>query len=277
MLHLGCSYLLRLTLVIGLTSAWSLSPITSRNNPASERSNVITLRSSPVETLDGTLGLPTTIINEAADFMVKEFWSVDTSNGGLLEEVRHDLDSRFGEILGKRKLFSSLILFRSEDSNDIIGLIGVEVGLLDLTDKSIINFKESEKIITNAVASLGPKQRRQFKDATIEDLVTELPELNGRFEAVAVLANLCVSKDARGMGIGKVLCNEVEVVSGKWNLQNVLLKVEEGNKAARKLYEKLGFTETSKDEDATTLRPNLEKGCFDEVECTILTLSKSLQ
>mmetsp|Transcript_19279 Transcript_19279/g.29209 ORF Transcript_19279/g.29209 Transcript_19279/m.29209 type:complete len:275 (-) Transcript_19279:220-1044(-) len=267
-------YFLRLTLVIGLTTAWSPSPIT--NKKYLTRSNIITLRAASVETLDGTLGLPTTIINEAADFMVKEFWGVDTSNSGLLAEIQHDLDSRFGEILGKRKLFSSLILSRSEDSNVIIGLIGVEVGLLDLTNNSIINFKESDKIITNAVASLGPKQRRQFKDASIEELLTELPDLNGRFEAVAVLANLCVSKDARGMGIGKTLCDEVEVVSGKWNLQNVLLKVEEGNKAARKLYEKLGFAEKSKDEEATTLRPNFEKGCFDEVGCTILTLYKSL-
>jgi len=190
-------YLLYLTLVIALTTAWSPTPIANRNYLA--RSNVINLRAASVETLDGTLGLPTTTINEAADFMVKEFWGVDSSNGGLLAEIQHDLDSRFGEILGKRKLFSSLILSRSEDSNDIIGLIGVEVGLLDLTNNSIINFKDSEKIIMNAVASLGPKQRRQFKDASIEELVTELPDLNGRFEAVAVLANLCFSKDARGM------------------------------------------------------------------------------
>ena len=55
-----------------------------------------------------------------------------------------------------------------------------------------------------------------------------------------------------------------------------MLKVEEGNEPAKKLYEKIGYLEKCIVEDSTTLRPDLENNSFKEMPCTILTLSKGI-
>jgi ribosomal protein S18 acetylase RimI-like enzyme len=228
-----------------------------------------------IETFDGTKGIGSSIINEAAEFMMKSFWGVTDNNPDLLSEQVSDLENRHGEILGKRKLFSNLIMAKSE--NEIMGMVGVEVALLDLRNNNIMNYKQSGKTLTDAVASLGPKQRRQYKDATIEELVKDVPSLAGNFKAVAVLANLCVSPSSRGMGLGDKLCSVVEdVVSNDWGMGKLMLKVEGENVPAKKLYEKLGFVVECTDNDASAIRPNLENNSFHEVPCEMLTLSKSL-
>ncbi len=257
--------------------AWTSSPTTMAHIRTVNTPTTLHAVSN-IETLDGTTGIAPDIIHSSSAFMMDAFWGVTSGDAGLLAEQKSDLETRFGEILGKRKLFSSLILARSEDGagDDIEGLVGVEVGLLDLTSKDILSYKESEKVITNAVASLGPKQRRQFKDSSIEELVAELPDLNGNYEAVAVLANLCVSQSARGKGIGGNLCEGVEtVVRDQWSMHKIMLKVEADNTPARKLYGKLGFVEDWTNEGSTALRPT-EGGSFDEITCDIVLMSKTL-
>lgn len=229
-----------------------------------------------IENFDGTKGVDGTTINEAAKFMMGSFWGVQDSNPTLLSDQVSDLETRHGEILGKRKLFSNLAIAKGE-GNEIVGMVGVEVALFDLKTKNIINYKQSDKIVTDSVASLGPKQRRQYKDARIEELVAELPNLNGNFEAVAVLANLCVSPSARGMGLGDKLCSAVQdVVSNDWGMGKIMLKVESTNEPAKKLYEKMGFVEEHVEKDAVTIRPDLENNVFHEVSCEMLTMRKSL-
>lgn len=269
------------------TYGWSVAPSPALN----QRRSSIPARSGlafplhavtsdiSLKTFDGTKGIDESTIIKAAEFMIESFWGVSdtSSNPALLSEQVLDLDTRFGEILGKRKLFSNLIVAKAEE--EIVGMVGVEVALVGLEDVKILNYKQSEKTLTDAVASLGPKQRREFKDASIEELVSQLPSLQGNYEAVAVLANLCVSPSARGSGLGEKLCRAVEeIVTEEWGMEKgkMMLKVEGENVPAKKLYEKVGYKEELSEGDAVALRPDMDNGGFCEIPCEMLTLSKSL-
>lgn len=227
-----------------------------------------------LESYDGSRGVEESLIKQSANFMMESFWGVEGAGNELLSEQEADLGTRFGEIMGKRKLDSNLILGKMND--EIAGLVGVEVGLFDLKTNAILNYKTSDKMLTDAVASLGPKQRRQFKDSSIDELVRDLPNLQGSFEAVAVLANLCVSPKSRGKSLGKSLCSEVEVVVKNWGLTKIMLKVEDSNDSAKALYEKLGYRVIHTDTDSTTIRPDTDNGTFKEQECAMLTMCKSI-
>eukprot|EP00979_Chaetoceros_neogracilis_P003799 scaffold664_cov238-Chaetoceros_neogracile.AAC.4 len=263
-------------LLSAFTAAWSPAQVTSTfKRSFSSHSNCLYAVVAPeLESYDGTKGINESMINKAADFMMGSFWGVDGGNPSLQSEQAADLTTRFGEIMGKRKLFSNLIVGRVE--NEIAGIIGVEVALFDLKQMDIMNYKQSEKTLKDAIASLGPKERRQYKDASIEELIAELPSLTGKYEAVAVLANLCVSPAARGSGLGLQLCSQVEEIVKEWGVKEIMLKVEGDNEPAKRLYEKIGYVEKYVVEDSITLRPDLENSTFKEVACTMLTLSKAV-
>ena len=245
--------------------------------------------SENIEILDGTKGIADAVLTEASDFMLSSFWSSasintkdDSSSSPLQASLRElqklDFEVRFGEILGKRLLQTNLIISRSE-SLEINGMVGVEISLWNMNDKVLLTYDQSEKKLKEAVAALGPKQRRQFKDSALEELVSELPDLKGKYEAVAVLCNLAVSPSARGSGMGTKLCNEVEyIVKNIWEFQNpkVLLNVEGENTPAVSLYKKLGYVEEVSDQDRKALRADFANGFFVEVPCSMLTLSKKV-
>jgi ribosomal protein S18 acetylase RimI-like enzyme len=270
-MQLNTRIVLAAALLTALTSAWSSTPSTSFKKSSSDS---FCLFAATFESYDGTKGINESMINQAAGFMIESFWGVDGGNPSLLSEQAADLTSRFGEIMGKKKLFSKLIVGRVD--NQIAGIVGVEVALFDVKEENLLNYSQAEKILKDAISSLGPKERRQFKDTSIEELVLEVPSLVGNFEAVAVLANLCVSPSSRGTGLGLKLCTQVEEVVAEWGLKQIMLKVEEGNEPAKKLYEKIGYLEKCIVEDSTTLRPDLENNSFKEMPCTILTLSKGI-
>lgn len=252
--------------------AWAWSPVLHHKAPITFTLQAVSSDIS-IEVFDGTKGVASTVINEAAEFMMESFWGISGKNSDLLSEQVSDLEVRHGEILGKRKLFSNLITAKS--GKEIIGMVGVEVALIDLKTKDVLNYKQSEKTLTDAVASLGPKERRQYKDATIEELITQIPSLAGNFEAVAVLANLCVSPSSRGMGLGKNLCEAAEgVVSNKWEMGKLMLKVENENVSAKNLYEALGFVLDYTNKNAMAIRP--ENNSFCEIPCEVLTMRKML-
>mmetsp|Transcript_8798 Transcript_8798/g.16603 ORF Transcript_8798/g.16603 Transcript_8798/m.16603 type:complete len:179 (-) Transcript_8798:16-552(-) len=177
--------------------------------------------------------------------MMGSFWGVEQADtdkySGLLMEQMNDLNERFGEIMGKRRLQTQLILASKQNGQGSIeGSVGVEIALLDLKNFDVLSYSQSEKVLNGAVASLGPKERRLYKNYTIVDLVAGLPALGEQYEAVAVLANLCVSPASRGNGVGEKLCKEIETAVGKdWGIGKIALKVEAENVPARKLYAKL--------------------------------------
>jgi ribosomal protein S18 acetylase RimI-like enzyme len=229
----------------------------------------------------------------AGKFMVESFWleyplhifqptgdgQVTISDSAKIELIAaqaEDLSDKFGERIGKRLLNSCLITSIDEDTNDIMGVVCVEVRMLDTSAKEILTAQKSELNLKNALASLGPKQRRQYKDSTVSELTTELlpPEVS----CVCVLSNLSVSSKARGTGLGAELCGEVErIVKDVWGYDQLFLKVEAGNVAAKGLYEKLGFRTEFKIDDASALRLDTNTGSFVECTADTLVMSKNLK
>lgn len=239
-----------------------------------------------IETLDGTKGISDSILAEASNFMLSAFWNSnslnelnsndDSSKKKLLDLQKMDFDVRFGEILGKRQLQTGLIVSRDEFQN-INGIVGVEMSLWNKEEKILLSYDQSESKLKGAISDLGPKQRRQFKDASIVDLVSQLPSLGGKYEAVAVLCNLAVSPSSRGTGLGTSLCNSIEdIVRGSWGIidSKIVLNVEEQNKPAVNLYKKLGYKEETMKNDVLAIRADFVTGSFVEIPCNMLTLSK---
>jgi len=227
-----------------------------------------------------------TSIKQAANFMVESFWlqspqqltTNDTPiNDALKQSLTNlqfqDLSDKYGERMGKRVLESCLLT--AKDNGDIMGIIGLEVCLLNKETKKILSAEISENMLKQAVASLGPKQRRQYKNSPASELATELlpPEL----ELVCCLSNLSTSPNARRSGLGFKLCKEVEDVAQTFGFESLYLKVEKENVAARGLYEnKLGYIEKFSDGDALGLRVDVDSGTFVEVPAETLIMEKVL-
>lgn len=234
-------------------------------------------------------------IANAAKFMVDAFWLQspqqliqDASNesselsesakASLINTQADDLMGKYGERMGARKL-DALILAASEsgDANsNLQGMVTIEVRLLDKQD-DILSADASEFKLTQAVASLGPKQRREFKNASVIDIANQL--LPPDISAVAVLANLCVSPTARRKGIAAKLCNEAErLAKEELGFDDMFLRVEAENEAAKRLYEeKLGYECVLEAEGATALRVDGNAGTFVEVSSDIVVLKKKIK
>uniref|UniRef100_A0A7R9ZSG1 N-acetyltransferase domain-containing protein n=1 Tax=Craspedostauros australis TaxID=1486917 RepID=A0A7R9ZSG1_9STRA len=143
-------------------------------------------------------------------------------------------------------------------------------------DKDVVlDGERAEAVCKSTVASLGPKQRREYKNASVKTIATEL--LSPDTKAVCVLSNLAVSPNARRRGIANVLCDEAEALASDWGYSQMHLLVEEENTAARSLYEgKLGYQLDFRKEEDIGLRADLEEGVFQEVTVPTLVLSKNL-
>jgi len=221
-----------------------------------------------------------TDLPNAAKFMVDAFWLNSPQNlvlesgdsESLISEQADDLQDKYGERMGKRVLVSTLMQARSDD--ELVGLVGLEISLLDKDLGDTISSTKSEELLKQAVASLGPKQRRQYRDASVKDIATEL--LPPHLEPVAVLSNLVVSPKARRQGIAQQLCAEAErLVRSEWGYDELYLRVEAENEAARGLYEgKLGFTQRFSVPEAMGVR--VSGGSFSQVDIEILVLAKKL-
>ena len=187
--------------------------------------------------------------------------------------VQHDLESRYGELMGRRQL-SSCLLGAFEDS-ELVGMVGVDVTLVEEGQSILYTREVAETKLKNAIASLGPKQRREYKDASVMDIVQALLP---NCKAVVVLSNLAVGMNHRRKGVGKLLCQEVErLADQEWDMNELYLRVESQNDAARKLYESvLGYREAWTEAEAVALRGNWDTGNFEERNCETLSLVKSL-
>ena len=228
-------------------------------------------------------------IQMVSDLMVDAFWLnspqqriqggelVSADSRSKLVSVQHtDLMDKYGERLGKRVLSSSLILALDQDTKDILGAVCIDVCLLDKRSESIIPSDRSESILKNAVASLGPKQRRLYKDSSVEKIAADL--LPTDIQAVCCLSNLVVGPKARRKGVAKKLCDEAErVASSTWAYGELFLKVEAENTAARSLYErKMGYSLKYFNPSTLSLRVNAVSGSFVEVQSDTLILSKTI-
>lgn len=198
----------------------------------------------------------------------------DSTKASLLQEQVLDFEDKYGERLGQRTLNTALLQARNEDNGELAGLVAVEVTLLDKKIGDTISSSKSENLVKTTVASLGPKERRAYKNAPVEQVCEEL--MSPDLEAVAVLSNLVVSPSARRLGIAKQLCDAVESLAAKeWQYKTLWLRVESENQAARTLYEdKLGFSQQYALPDATGLR--IQDGSFASVSAETLVMSKTI-
>ena len=237
-----------------------------------------------VQPLDGSEAS----IANAATFMVDSFWlqspqqlvqgaSPDTisdaAKASLINIQADDLMDKYGERMTRRKL--DALILAATDGDEILGMVTIEVRLLDITD-DILSGDVSEFKVTQAVASLGPKQRREFKDASVLDIANQL--LPPGISAVCSLSNLCVSPAARRKGIAAKLCSEAErVAKEELGFEEMFLRVESKNAAAKTLYEKkLGYESVFDVFQATALRVGGDSGSFVEIESDIVVLMKKI-
>jgi ribosomal protein S18 acetylase RimI-like enzyme len=232
-------------------------------------------------------------INKAAAFMVEAFWlgtkrQMVESNGNadddeisndarsrLVKDQALDLNDKYGERMGNR-ILPSLLLQAVDDNGDTVGLVGLEVSLLDRSKPNILSPKVAEEMLKSAVASLGPKQRRQYKDSPASQLAQELLS---NVQAVCSLCNLAISPTARRRGIAMELCKFAETVVQEEldGYDSIFLNVESDNDAARRLYEeKLGYKHEYTIDSATALRADPKAGSFIETQKGALILSKVL-
>jgi len=230
-------------------------------------------------------------IVEAANFLVDSFWLgsprqwVDEAAGNaadvsdsvktsLVVEQAADLMLNYGERMGKQMLNSCLV-FASHDGGSLLGLAGMQVLLLDSNRGNILKAEQSEEVVKNAVASLGPKQRRLYKDATVQQIAEEL--LPPTQEAICFFCNLAVSPDARRQGIALQLCQELERIAKSWNFDNIYLKVENDNEAAMRLYkDKLGYECVLTVDGDPAVRLDTKAGEFIETPVKTMLLKKAL-
>jgi ribosomal protein S18 acetylase RimI-like enzyme len=226
-------------------------------------------------------------IRQAARFMVDAYWLASphqqpvvnasehltaSALSSIVKEQTLDFAKTYGERLGSRVLKTRLLAARETDSNNILGLVGMEISLLDRRRNDIVDAATAEAMIKSAVASISPKERRALKDRSVVELVGEL--LPPGVEAVCCLSNLAVSPRRRGSGIATSLCNKVEDVAKTWEFKRVHLRVESENAPARQLYEKkLGYV-LERTIDADAVRLDVEVGAFIRMNVKTLILVK---
>jgi ribosomal protein S18 acetylase RimI-like enzyme len=225
-------------------------------------------------------------LNAAGALLVDAFWlhsihhQIDTSKPisdeariGLIVEQSSDLQEKYGERMGTRLTRGAVIGALDPETKAFIGVVTLKETLMKIDN--ILEAEQAENIAKTAVASLGPKQRRLYKDAPVATIAEEL--LPADTKSVCVLSNLAVSPDARRRGVANALCSEVELLTSDWGYDELHLLVEEANAPGRKLYEeKLGYTTIAKKEDAVAVRADIELGEFQEVRADTLVMVKKV-
>jgi ribosomal protein S18 acetylase RimI-like enzyme len=92
-----------------------------------------------------------------------------------------------------------------------------------------------------------------------------------------VMSNLAVSRSYRRRGLAEDLVRAVEEhCRVQWGYDEVYLYVEERNRGAVRLYQKLGYKRTWKDTEATTLLPS-RKGGLHQASTTLVCMRKQLR
>ena len=225
-------------------------------------------------------------LNAAGSFLVDSFWlgsdhhmlkedveMTADARMNLIIEQASDLQEKYGERMGKRLANACVVGALDEETKELIGVATLKETLM--INNEVLEPEKSEAIAKNAVAALGPKQRREYKSASIAKIAEDL--LSPDTKAVCVLSNLAVGKKARRKGIGRALCDEVEALADDWGFSETHLLVESENTAARTLYEKkLGYKLVSTNVAASALRVDFETGAFVQVQQDTLIMAKKL-
>jgi hypothetical protein len=225
-------------------------------------------------------------LNMAGSFLVDAFWLnsahhqlgenvaiSDKARSNLIIEQCADLQDKYGAIMGKRLLNCAVVGALDRETRAMLGVVTVKISILD--KDQVLESERAQALLKNAVATLGPKERRLYKDAKPSKIAKEL--LSPDTTTVCVLSNLAVSPNARRRGIAKILCDEVEAMAKDWGYDEMVLLVESANTPARELYQgKLGYDLKFTKASEPALRVDPEAGEFIETEEETMILSKKL-
>lgn len=207
----------------------------------------------------------------------------------LIAQQVQDLAAKFQPTVGGSRLLpASFVIATEQQGPKIAGLLCLNELLLDTERGLLWSAEESEQILRQAVANQSPKERKQYKDMSASQLLTQnlLPK---SVMLVHVLCNLAVAPQWRRCGIAESLCRAAEehvaasaaesssnttettTTNSKSGAVVLALKVEADNQAALNLYKnKLGYTAQYRVKSDPALRLDLSRG--DWVERTVESL-----
>lgn len=179
---------------------------------------------------------------EASEFFVDAFWVGKVGGGAkeLSERQKQTLtNTQFKEFRGRysgvQRSQSELIVCELPDGGEIIGCAGIEA---------------------------TPIPQKNLKGPT--------------GVRAPLMSNLAVSRDFRRKGIAEKLVEKAERVARyEWGYDDCYLYVEDRNRAAVRLYEKLGYRKVWVDRDAKTLLP-CTNGNLQNAPTTIVCMKKRL-
>lgn len=178
---------------------------------------------------------------EASNFFVDAFW-VGKVGGGAKE-----LDDRQRRSLSATQFFE----FRKRYA-------GVSRGQSELV---------LCQLPTGELTGCAGIEVSQIPDKSLQSLKTQSGPL---------MSNLAVGREFRRKGIAEKLVKEVErLVRYEWGYDDCYLYVEERNKAAVKLYQKMGYKKIWVDKEATTLLPSAN-GKLQNSSTNIVCMKKRL-
>jgi len=222
-------------------------------------------------------------VAKAASFFVDAFWLSGTTTDGatlsgrersqLVTQQTDDMTARYGDLVGSRRLESSLFVARDSDGA-ICGCVGVEAALVDVIEQRVLTRAQGEALFAAEFASMSGRDRGVYRKMDLVELTEELlPE----YKVFGLLANLAVAPSTRRTGLARRLCACCDDAVDGWGLPAISLQVEEANGAARGLYEALEYNEIFRDEGASALRLNPDSDqLLSNVKSTRITMAKGV-
>jgi GNAT superfamily N-acetyltransferase len=186
-----------------------------------------------------------TALLEASDFFVESFWTSKVGGGAdkLTDRQRKELgksqeaefNKRYGGGGSSGRRRTSELVLYRNSDDEIIACAGVEVDIIP--DGGLD----------------GP-------------MVAKAP----------LMSNLAVSRKYRRRGLAEALVAAVEeLAQDEWGYDECYLYVEQQNRAAIKLYQKLGYRQLWNDASARTLLPT-SKGDLDSAPTVLVCMRKTL-
>ena len=180
-----------------------------------------------------------TDLQDASDFFVEAFWTAKVGGGS------RELTTRQASTLGQSQL--------AEFSRRYGGRRQAELFLVR---------NKQEEVIGCAGVEID-----KIRDGSMKGPVLDTAPL---------MSNLAVSRSYRRRGLAEELVQAVEDhCKYTWGYNECYLYVEERNRGAVKLYQKLGYRVIWKDTDAQTLLPT-NGGSLEQVSTTLLCMRKNL-
>ena len=128
----------------------------------------VTLRSLPTAAAAAIVGVRIEAarsagdLRQAADAFALAFWGDGISSNLRQELARQhlvDMEERYGELVGARRLASQLLIARAEASSEIVGLCGCELAVVDTVGPSVLPRRRGEALFKDRLAMMGARER----------------------------------------------------------------------------------------------------------------------